>query len=113
MTIDGVSSRENIRGEAAARAAARIAEANVERGDSFQDFALAEIRLALDILRGEGSDAPHIGSGALAPEREGADPTGDDPLIRALLALGRELDASQETIARHCDRVRRVALERT
>lgn len=99
------------RGAAAERAAKRIAELNAARVDDFQDLAMRELRLAFDAFR----PAPHERQPGLEPDPEAFDgdlpALGADARLDALRELARELDASQETIATHCDRVRALARE--
>lgn len=96
---------------AAVRAASRIAELNAARVDDFQDLAMGELRLAFDAFR----PAPHERQPGLEPDPAAFDgdlpPLGADARLDALRELARELDASQETIAKHCDRVLAVAHE--
>jgi hypothetical protein len=99
------------RGAAAERAAKGIAELNTARVDDFQDLAMGELRLAFDAFR----PAPHERQPGLEPDPAAFDgdlpPLGADARLDALRELARELDASQETIATHCDRVLAVARE--
>lgn len=87
--------RADIRHEAARRAAARIAELNADRSDSFQDAAMEEIRLAQDAFRADtGAELP-------APAT--------DPLLDGLMHLARDLDASPDEVRRACDRLLELA----
>jgi hypothetical protein len=99
------------RGAAAERAARRIAELNSARVDDFQDLAMGELRLAFDAFR----PAPQERQPGLDPDPAAFDgdlpAPGADARLDALRELARELDASQETIAMHCDRLLRVARE--
>jgi hypothetical protein len=113
MKIDhGVSTRTaDPRRAAAERAATRIAQANVARDDDFQDLAMGELRLAFDAFRpAEHERQPGL---ELDPSAfEGDLPAaGTDARLDALRELARELDASQETIQTHCERVLAIARE--
>lgn len=74
---------------AVAAAASRIADLNAERGDTFQDLAMAEVRRARETFRED-------------PAGETPAP-GADPLFDALVEIERCLDASPETVATACD----------
>lgn len=96
--------QESERRAAVERAVARIATANAERSDDFQDIAMGEIRLALDAFR----PPEHERQPGIEPDPhdfEGDLPaTGDDPLLDALRELAREIDSSPEAVAALCDR---------
>lgn len=72
---------------------------------------MGELRLAFDAFR----PAEHERQPGLEPDPEAFDgdlpALGADPRLDALRELARELDASQETIATHCDRVLAAARE--
>lgn len=74
---------------------------------------MGELRLAFDAFR----PRPHERQPGLEPDPEAFDgdlpALGADARLDALRELARELDASQETIATHCDRVLAVARERS
>jgi len=113
MKIDrGVRTRTaDPRRAAAERAAIRIAQANAARDDDFQDLAMGELRLAFDAFRpAEHERQPGIERDPRAFEGD-LPARGVDPRLDALRELARELDASQETITAHCDRVLAVARE--
>lgn len=74
---------------AVARAAKRIAQLNVERGDSFQDLATAAIDDAKDAFRSD-----------VGAEMPGAH---EDPVLDALMDLQRAIDASPEAVGAACD----------
>lgn len=107
----GVTTTRDERRAASLRAATRIAELNAARVDDFQDLAMGELLLAFDAFRPE----PHERQPGLEPDPAAFDgdlpAVGVDPRLDALRELARELDASQETIAAHCDRVLAAARE--
>ncbi len=109
---DGVQTDE-VRRAAVERAATRIAEANVERGDDFQDIAMAEILLALDAFRHPVHDRqPGIEPDPTAFEGD-LPATGEDPLLDALRELAREVDGAPETVKPLCERALALARERS
>jgi hypothetical protein len=96
---------------AAERAATRIAEANVEREDDFQDFAIGEIRLALDAFR----HPMHDRQPGIEPDPDASEDDlprrGENALLDALNELAREIDGSPDTIKTLCERVLGLARE--
>ncbi len=86
--------REQARRAALVRAAERIAEWNIERGDDIQDRAMGEIHLATDAFRDAEGDLPAAGA---------------DPAFDALMRLRSDLDASPAAVSRACDRALEIA----
>jgi hypothetical protein len=85
-------------------AISRIAEMNMDRDDDFQDKAMGELLLAFDAFRPAVHDRqPGIEPDGASFEGDLA-ATGDDQLLDALRQLGRELDASPETVTKLCER---------
>jgi hypothetical protein len=105
--------QESERRAAVERAVTRIARANADRSDDFQDIAMGEIRLAFDAFRPpEHERQPGIEPDPREFEGDLA-ATGDDRLLDTLRELAREIDSSPETVADLCERALELSRERS